>query len=139
MKTDCHIARKIIIYALLWFFAPVLPGNAQESQVTSPEDYFGFQMGADRELARWDKLVEYYDLLAEQSDRLHVVNMGPSTMGNPFLFLFISSPDNLARFDDLRHQNAILSDPRGYAKSDIDGAIENGRAVIVQSMGLHSS
>mgnify|MGYP001587665053 FL=1 len=69
---------------------------AQAPQITSPERFFGFQMGADRKLARWDKLVEYYKLLDRESDRLQVVDMGPSTMGNPFLALFISSPANLA-------------------------------------------
>ena len=60
--------------------------------IPSPEEFFGHKMGADRKLARWDKLVEYYDLLGERSDRLRVVHMGQSTLGNPFLALFISSP-----------------------------------------------
>ena len=54
--------------------------EAQAPELTSPEQFFGFQMGADRKLARWDKLVEYYRLLERQSDRLQVVDMGPSTM-----------------------------------------------------------
>ena len=66
------------------------------AELPSPEEYFGFEMGADRKLARWDKLVDYYNLLGEQSPRLEVVNMGPSTLDNPFLVLFISSPENLA-------------------------------------------
>ena len=62
-----------------------LKGQAQ-SQVTSPEKFFGFQMGADRKIARWDKLVEYYQLLEKESGgKLKVVNMGPTEMGNPFL------------------------------------------------------
>ena len=32
--------------------------NAQE--ITSPEKFFGFQLGADKKMARWDKMVEYY-------------------------------------------------------------------------------
>tara|TARA_Y100001949_G_scaffold171863_1_gene174972 strand:- start:3270 stop:5753 length:2484 start_codon:yes stop_codon:yes gene_type:complete len=96
-------------------------------------------MGADRKLARWDKLVEYYELLGRQSARLEVVHMGPTTLGNPFLALFISSPDNLAHLEDLRQMNATLSDPRGASEQDIERAIADGKAVIVQSMGLHSS
>jgi len=111
----------------------------QNRTITSPEVYFGFQMGADRKLARWDKLVEYYDLLATQSPRIKVVNMGKSTLGNPFLALYISSPENLARLDELQEFNARLNDPRGVAQPAIDQAIEQGRAVVVQSMGLHSS
>ena len=81
---------------MLWFLAislitTALPTPARVAlaqQLTSPEQFFGFQMGADRKLARWDKLVEYYHLLDRQSDRMQAVNMGPTTMGHPFLALF---------------------------------------------------
>ena len=33
---------------------------AGQTPVTSPEKFFGFQLGADRKMARWDKIVEYY-------------------------------------------------------------------------------
>lgn len=112
---------------------------AQAQQIPSPEGFFGFQMGADRKLARWDKLVEYYNLLGDASERMQVVDMGPSTMGNPFLVLFISSPENLERLEDLRQMNTTLTDPRGVAEAEIDRAIAEGKAVVVQSMGLHSS
>ena len=115
------------------------PSKAAGQQIPSPESFFGFEMGADRKLARWDKLVEYYNLLGNQSPRLKVVDMGPSTLGNPFLVLFISSPENLARFDELRRINATLSDPRGVPEAEIKQAVAQGKAVVVQSFGLHSS
>ena len=65
--------------------------------------------------------------------------MGESTLGNPFLALYISSPENLANLDELKRLNAILSDPRGHSQAEIDNAIENGKVVFVQSYGLHSS
>ena len=107
--------------------------------IPSPEEFFGFQMGTDRKLARWDKLVEYYELLGRQSARLEVVHMGPTTLGNPFLALFISSPNNLAHLEELRQINVRLNDPRGVSEENIEQAIANGKAVVVQSMGLHSS
>jgi len=107
--------------------------------IPSPEEFFGFQMGTDRKLARWDKLVEYYELLGRQSARLEVVHMGPTTLGNPFLALFISSPNNLANLEELRQINVRLNDPRGVSEENIERAIANGKAVVVQSMGLHSS
>ena len=57
---------------------------------TSPEKFFGFRMGTDRKLARWDRVVEYFRLLARESNRIQVVDMGPSTEGNPFLLAFIT-------------------------------------------------
>ena len=96
-------------------------------------------MGADRKLAHWDDLVKYYNELGEKSDRMKVVNMGNSTLGNPFLALYISSPENLARLDDYKKINANLADPRGLNDDEVEAAIATGKAVIVQSFGLHSS
>lgn len=126
-----------LAFAVSWVGVGAAPVISQ--QIASPEQFFGFQMGADRKLARWDKLVEYYEMLGRQSDRMQVVNMGPSTMGHPFLVLYISSPDNLARLEELRRINARLSDPRGATEAEIEQAIAAGKAVVVQSYGLHSS
>ena len=117
----------------------IWPAQALGQQIPSPESFFGFEMGTDRKLARWDQLVEYYNVLGNESARLKVVNMGPSTLGNPFLVLFISSSENLARLDELRRINATLSDPGGATESEIDHACAQGRVVVVQSFGLHSS
>lgn len=113
--------------------------TAVDRQIPSPEQFFGFRMGADRKLARWDRLVEYYELLGRESDRVEVMNMGPTTMGNPFLVLFVSSPENLANIEELRRINARLSDPRGATAAELDQLVTRGKAVVVQSFGLHSS
>ena len=64
-------------------------------QITSPKEYFGFELGSDKKIARWDKIVEYFNLLAKQSDKIKVINLGPSTEGHPFLLTIVSSPENL--------------------------------------------
>ena len=116
--------------------------QAQDPQATpipTPEDFFGHKMGADRKLAHWDKLVEYYELIDAASDRVRVVHMGPSTLGEPFLSIFVSSPANLARLDEFQRMNAVLQDPRGHTQAEIDDAIANGKVVFVQSYALHST
>ena len=127
--------------ALLLALATEAPAQeaAQTADIPSPEEFFGHQMGADRKLAHWDKLVEYYELIGEQSDRVQVVHMGPSTLGEPFLSLFISAPENLARLDDYKRMNAVLQDPRGHTRDEIDAAISDGKVVFVQSYALHST
>jgi hypothetical protein len=111
----------------------------QATQVPMPDAWFGFQMGTDGKLARWDRMVEYYRLLGESSDRLKVWEMGPTTLGNPFLALIVTSPANHARLDELQRLNALISDPRGVDEAQIEAAIRNGKAVIVQSLCLHST
>ena len=127
-----RFARTMLVLLALAAVAP--------SQITAPEKFFGFQLGADRKIARWDKMVDYYQLLEKQGGgKLKVVNMGPSTQGNPFLLVIISSPKNLAGLDRLREVNARISDPRGLAEQEVRKLAGEGKAVICQSMSLHAS
>jgi hypothetical protein len=108
-------------------------------KITSPEEFFGFKMGSEKKIARWDKIVEYFGVLAKESDKINVTNLGPSTEGNPFLLVTISSAENLKNLERLREVNAKISDPRGLREDEIDSLIEEGRVVICQSMSLHAS
>ena len=108
-------------------------------KITSPESFFGFTLGEDRKIARWDKIVEYYKLLDQQSDRIQVTEMGPSTEGNPFLKVIITSPENFAHLEEIRQINQTIADPRGLSKEEIDSLVQKGKAVSVQSMSLHAT
>jgi len=116
--------------------APVV--YAQPASPT-PESFFGVEMGADRVLHPWSRMVAYYRELERTSDRIKVVELGQSTEGRPFLALFISSPENLARLDEYRQMNARLADPRGVPQAELDRIVAEGKAVIVESFDLHST
>lgn len=118
---------------------PTKPAPTVNAAITTPEKFFGFRMGADRKMARWDKMIEYYNLLAKQSPRIKVVNMGPTSMGNPFLAVYISSPANLARLETLRKWNLELADPRGVPEAEIRRVVLQGKGVVLQSMSMHAN
>ena len=130
---------RLIYLSLISLFILTPKQSQGQNNLPNPESYFGFKMGADRKLAHWDDLVKYYNMLGQRSDRMKVVEMGKSTLGNPFLVLYISSPENLANLEEYRGINAMLSDPRGVSESKIEEGILKGKAVVVQSFGLHSS
>ncbi|MEA4919843.1 MAG: M14 family metallopeptidase [Clostridiaceae bacterium] len=109
------------------------------SKITKPEEHFGFRPGADCELARWDKIVEYFYLLEKQSDRISVTDMGPSTEGNPFLKVIITSPQNHRNLEEIRQASMALADPRGLSDEEIKSLVKKGKAVSVQSMSLHAT
>ncbi len=140
MRQSARFLRTIQIFTLVFLVLGwgVHIAEAQE-KITSPEEFFGFQLGSDRLIARWDKIVEYFNLLEKESGKLKVVNMGPSTMGNPFLVVIISSPENLANLDRLQEVNAKLSDPRGIPEAEIKKLVKEGKAVMCQSMSLHAT
>lgn len=113
--------------------------QAQQASVTPPEKFFGFQMGADRKLANWDTLLEYYRLLDKASDKMQLVELGKSSEGRPYVAIFISSPANLAKLDHFKEINARLADPRGLTEAEGRKLAAEGKAVIIQSFALHSN
>ncbi len=113
--------------------------QAQQTAITSPEKFFGFQMGADRKLANWDKLLEYYRLLDKSSDKMQLVELGKSSEGRPYVAIFISSPANLGKLEHYKQINARLADPRGLSEAEGRKLAAEGKAVIIQSFALHSS
>jgi hypothetical protein len=121
-------------------FLLLLSSFPTAAQITAPEKFFGFQLGADRKMARWDKIVEYFHLMEKESGgRMKVIDMGPTSMGNPFLMAIISSPANMARLDRIKQINSQLSDSRGIAESEIKKLVAEGKPIVVQSMSMHAT
>src|SRR3546814_4800490 len=85
---------------------------AAQAAVPTPESWFGHRMGTDRKLEPYSKMVAYYQELAKTSDRIKVVEGGKSTEGRPYLAMYISSPENLARLEEYRQMKLKLADPR---------------------------
>src|SRR4029453_9909378 len=59
--------------------------------------------------------------------------------GRPYVALFISSPANLAKLDQLQQINARLADARGLTEAEAKKLSLDGKAVTIQSFGLHST
>ncbi|HEY0874496.1 MAG TPA: M14 family metallopeptidase, partial [Vicinamibacterales bacterium] len=135
--------RAMVLIALLLAGSGPVNGSFGAHQasrdVPAPESFFGFQMGADRKLANWDTLLEYYRVLAKSSDRMRLVELGKTSEGRPYVAIFISSPENLARLDHYKQLNARLADPRGLSEADAKRIVTEAKAVVIQSFGLHSS
>ena len=113
---------------------------AAQTAITSPEKFFGFQLGADRKMARWDKIVDYYGVIEKESGgRMKVVNMGPTENGVPFLMVIITSAKNMADIDNIKKNNLTLVHPENTPEAEIRKIIATGKVLIVQSMSMHAT
>ena len=106
--------------------------------IPKPEGFFGHRLGADRKLAHWNRIVEYFWEL-DKSSMVHVEELGKSTEGNPFLLVIITSEENMARLEEVRQMSWKLAHPKDIQKTEIDEIIENGVAVISMSMSIHAT
>ena len=110
-----------------------------QSAITTPVAHFGFELTADGKFAMWDQEVAYYEKLAKESDRIDLQVLGKSTQGRPFLLLTISSPPNLAKADRYKEISRQMADPRGLTPQQIDALSAEGRAVVLVTLGQHST
>jgi hypothetical protein len=108
-------------------------------KITSPEEFFGFRLGDDRKLARWDRIVDYFWRLDEESDRIKVVELGKTTMGNPFIMAFISSEENLANLEKYREMSWKIGHPKGLEADEAEEIISQGKTVVAMTMSIHAS
>ncbi len=104
MKTQQFRLKGLLLISIL-----SMSLSAFSQDIPDPEAYFGFKPGADYKLIRWDKIVSYFNILDEKSPRIVVVNLGKTTLGNPFLLAIISSPENLSTLDKYKEISKKLA------------------------------
>lgn len=89
-----------------------LPKNeTYHKDIPTPEEIIGHPVG------KWhvshDKLSEYMRTLAAASNRIQIENRGVTYEDRPLLLLTISSPENLAKLDEIKAQHIALTEPNG--------------------------
>ena len=72
---------------------------AAAREIPTPESHFGFRMGADRQLADADAIEKYFELVAGASDRVKIVDIGPTTEGHRTIAAIVSAPENIRNLD----------------------------------------
>jgi len=100
-------------------------------EVTTPEEAFGFQIGADYQLANYTQLTAYWQTLARESDRMRLESIGQTAEGRDQWMAIITSPENhrlldryqeiaqrLARAEGLSDDEARVLAAEGYLAID---------------------
>lgn len=108
------------------------------AQIPRPSDVFGFKPGSDYKLASYPQMLTYFRKLDAASARVHVEQIGVSTLGNPLIVVFISSRENIQNLNWYRDIS------RRLALHEVDSAeavrlSENGKAIVWIDGGLHAS
>ena len=136
MTTSCH--RISIVLGLFVFLGSSSFEAFGQQRVPSPEEYLGFEVGADRQLARWDQILGYLGQVDEASDRVQMEVVGETTSGNPFVVVVVSSPENmrqLERYEDIAEQ---LASGRLEADDARDLAAR-GKVIVFLNHNVHST
>src|SRR6185369_3330276 len=120
---------------------------AGQTKIPAPKDVLGFTPGDDRKLASWAQTLEYFKKLDTASDRVMFEEIGKTTMGAPFVYATISSPENLKNLEKYKQINAKLADPRTMtgAQASLPARdsvarklIAQGKTIVLITCGIHS-
>ncbi|MCI4669863.1 MAG: M14 family metallopeptidase [Bacteroidia bacterium] len=71
--------------------------------VISPETFLGYPLGS--QFTRHHKIVDYFKEVELSSSKVELVPYGETMEGRPLILAFISSPENLARKEEIRKNN----------------------------------
>jgi hypothetical protein len=117
-----------------------LRAAGQASTLPTPERFFGFRVGADNKLARWEKIVEYMQLVAASSPRVRVRELGRTTTNNSFILVEVSAPDTLRNIDRFKQLERRLYFQGGApTDSERDEIFRSGKAVVLVTCNIHST
>ncbi len=125
--------------ALLTLAALAAPHSRGAAQLTTPEEQFGFRLGADYVLVNYQGLTDYWQLLAEQSDRMSLESIGKTSEGREQWMATITSPanrPNLDRYKDIARRLALTE---GVTEEEARSLAAEGKAVVWIDGGLHAS
>ena len=134
-----RIPRTPSLFLLILALVASIATAAPQSSVPTPEEFFGFAMGTDEKLARWDKIVEYFELVATNSDRVRVDHYGPTTLGNPFILVVVTSAATLANIDRYVDIGSRLADGRSVNREQARALARQGKVTAVINHNIHST
>jgi hypothetical protein len=118
----------------------LLAAAAPAETVPTPQQYFGFRVGTDRKLVRYDKIIEYFQKLAASSDRVRYRNLGATTGGNPFVMLEIASPATLRNLEHYKTLERRLYIQGGEVpEAEREQIFREGKAVVFITNNIHST
>ncbi|HEX4595527.1 MAG TPA: M14 metallopeptidase family protein, partial [Bryobacteraceae bacterium] len=96
-------------------------------------------IGADRTVMDWDKVVGYFRVLANGSDRIRVDELGKTAEGRPFLAATIGDAATLKNLDHYRQIQERLADPRKTSAAEAEKLIVEGKTVVLITCSIHAT
>ena len=128
-------AHSLFLFTALLASAPL----ARAADIPTPESVLGFKVGAERKLADWAQIVDYFRKLDAAAGRVKIDGEGKTTLGKPFLAVVITSEKNMANLEAIRQANLRLSDPRGLSDEEAAKLIATGKTIIAHNHGIHAT
>jgi hypothetical protein len=114
----------------------LLQGNYNPA-IPTPESILGFPVG--QRAATPAQIVEAVQAWSESSERAIAVEYARTHEDRPLFYVMISTPENLARVDEIKADLARLADPSGLSDSEASAIIDRTPAVAWMAYSIHGN
>jgi hypothetical protein len=138
MKTGAMGRGMAVLLASVALLAPGA-GWAEVQGITSPKAAFGHEIGDDYFLANYTQTEAWLKTVAGQSDRMKLVDIGPTEEGRREYVAIVSSPANLAKLDRYKEIARKLAKAKGVDEAAAKALAAEGKAVVWIDGGLHAT
>jgi len=119
-----------------FLIAAPMPGA---TQVTTPQEQFGFNIGDDYRLITYTQLVEYWQKLDRESPRMRLVEIGETAEGRLQYMAVLTSPANHEKLGHYQNISARLALSDGLTGGEARMLAREGKAVVWIDGGLHAT
>src|SRR5215831_19148131 len=116
------------LFAAALFACTLCAQNAP--RVTSPKDFLGFNIGDDYQVANYTQLTAYWKKLASESDRMKLVDIGPTAEGRRQYMAIVTSPENIKKLAHIKDIARRLALADGLTDEQAHALARAGKAVI---------
>ncbi len=132
------VNKKSLFFFFFAIFFTLQPVFGQV-KITTPIEALGFNVGDDYYLASYTQLQEYWKTLAQESDRMSLVQIGETAEGREMVMAIVTSPENHLQLDHYKQIAARLALAKGLSDSEAEMLAEEGRSVVWIDGGLHGT
>jgi hypothetical protein len=128
-----------LVAALFTVAASVPAAQTKVPAITTPKQFFGFNIGDDYQLATYTQFVEYWRKIDKESNRMQVIEIGKTEEGRPQLAAIVTAPENFAKLERYKQIAQQLHRARGLTDDQARALAKEGKAVVWIDGGLHAT
>ncbi len=109
------------------------------SAQTHPEEFLGHKVGADRKLADYNQITEYFKKLEDESNKIKLLTIGESTLGKPMIMAVITAEENMDQLDQYTQITKQLRDVKGLTPEEAKKLSQEGKAILLITCNIHAT
>src|SRR5262245_12758250 len=139
MRVNVPTVRRAILLTAVLTATAVGAQTPPAGKITTPKEFFGFNIGDDWKLANYDQFQEYWKKIDAESDRMRVEEIGKTAEGRPQLMAIVTSPENFKKLDRFKEIAKKLALAEGLTDDEAHALAREGKAVVWIDGGLHAT